>query len=124
MVAAKRSLLELMLDHPSARPSLGAQWTTLRLKGGPPVGGEPRSPQGVSSMLGRLACTDCCTRRPASRPRAGVFFGSVAPHLQPRYYSISSAPQQHPQSVHITCAVVRETMPTGARQGWCGLTCR
>lgn len=53
---------------------------------------------------------------PAHTP-AGVFFGSVAPHLQPRYYSISSAPQQHPQAVHITCAVVRETMPTGARGG-------
>ncbi|PSC71305.1 NADPH-cytochrome P450 reductase isoform A [Micractinium conductrix] len=65
VLSAKRSLLEVMQDFPSARPSLGA------------------------------------------------FFGSVAPHLQPRYYSISSAPQQHPRSVHITCAVVKERMPTG-----------
>ena len=65
VVAAKRSLLEVMQDFRSAQPSLGA------------------------------------------------FFGSVAPHLQPRYYSISSAPQQHPAAVHITCAVVREAMPSG-----------
>lgn len=49
---------------------------------------------------------------------AGAFFGGIAPHLQPRFYSISSAPQQHPHAVHITCAVVREKMPTGERPAW------
>lgn len=74
VMSAKRSLLEVMQDFASARPSLGA------------------------------------------------FFGSIAPHLQPRYYSISSAPQQHPRSVHITCAVVKEVMPSGGTK--CAWTLR
>lgn len=43
----------------------------------------------------------------------GAFFGSIAPRLQVRFYSISSSPKQHPGHLHITCAVVHEKVGSG-----------
>jgi NADPH-ferrihemoprotein reductase len=107
VLAAKRSLLEVMQDFTSARPSLGGcpppLLCVLRLLLLALMPQPNRSDTALSVAAAAAAAVAA----------AGAFFGSVAPHLQPRFYSISSAPQQHPRSVHMTCAVVKEAMPSG-----------
>lgn len=97
----------LMLAESASEPADAAR---LRRLASPPGSEEYEDfvtkPQ--RSLLEVLAAFPSCAPVPLEH-----FFGVIAPPLQPRLYSISSSPLQHPRHVHVTAAVVNERMRSG-----------
>lgn len=77
------------------------------------------SPEGAEQFFKtvlqpRLGLLDLTSRYQSLEVSIGIFFGSIAPMLQPRFYSISSSPLRCGDIVQLTVGVVEEKRPEGS----------
>jgi sulfite reductase alpha subunit-like flavoprotein len=120
---SSKCLLELMEEFPTVKPPLGKVYSIYMCtcycnpKGSITACHHNNRclPRGCNSAVRLLLlnCKDCIVSDKQLLVIVGAFFGSIAPRLQVRFYSISSSAKQHPGHVHITCAVVHEKVPSG-----------
>jgi NADPH-ferrihemoprotein reductase len=77
------------------------------------------SPEGAEQFFKtvlqpRLGLLDLTSRYQSLEIPIGIFFGCIAPMLQPRFYSISSSPLRCGDNVQLTVGVVEEKRPEGS----------
>ena len=79
----------------------------------------PRPPQkefGTFIVRDQRSLLQVLEAFPSTQPPIDVLL-ELLPKLQPRYYSISSSPKKHPDSIHVTAAVVDYETKIGVQMG-------
>lgn len=79
---------------------------------------DPEAKSVMDDWIDGREVVDILEAYPAARWEAGELV-KVLRKLQPRLYSIASSPRQHPESVHLTVAIVRYDLHGRAREGVC-----
>lgn len=79
---------------------------------------DPEAKSVMDDWIDGREVVDILEAYPSARWEAGELV-KVLRKLQPRLYSIASSPRKHPESVHLTVAIVRYDLHGRAREGVC-----